>query len=251
MKYTIITGASKGLGLESVKLLSKQEDCQVLALSRHLSEALKAVIDASEGRVRHQSIDLSEPNNALSAFQTLLNGLDLSCEDAVTLFNNAGTIGPIAPLQAVDAAEFVQNINVNLLSTSLLTAAFLRAFKDHEGPVRLANVSSGAGKRPIAGWSPYCISKAGVDMLTRTAAEDNPQDNFKCFSFGPGVMDTDMQATIRSSAFETLEKFKALKADGKLLPPVVVAQVLVDLIDDCLDYDSGALLNVGDFLTES
>ncbi len=111
MKYTMITGASKGLGLETVKLLSRQDDCQVVALSRHLSEALKAVIDASEGRVCHQSIDLSEPDNALLVFQTLLNGLDLSCEDAVTLVNNAGTIGPIAP--------FKRWMPLNLFKTSM------------------------------------------------------------------------------------------------------------------------------------
>lgn len=72
-------------------------------------------------------------------------------------------------------------------------------------------------------------------MFTQTAALEQAEKNSnnKIIAFSPGVMDTDMQETIRSSskdAFKDLERFKDLKESNKLLKAEAVADALVDLV---------------------
>ena len=54
----------------------------------------------------------------------------------------------------------------------LLTAAFLRATRNWAIDKRVLNISSGAGKRPVAGWAAYCAAKAGLDHFSRVVALD-------------------------------------------------------------------------------
>ncbi|MBS1163944.1 MAG: short-chain dehydrogenase, partial [Burkholderiaceae bacterium] len=83
------------------------------------------------------------------------------------------------------------------------------------------NISSGAGRRAIAGWAVYCAAKAGLDQLSRVMAEDEARrpNGAKVVSLAPGVIDTDMQGEIRSAeptGFPDLPRFRELKASGQL-----------------------------------
>ena len=86
-------------------------------------------------------------------------------------------------------------------------------------------------------------------MMTRVIGLEEGNEGILALSFGPGIMDTDMQATIRSSAeedFKDLERFKKFKEDGNLLTPTVVAGAIKRLIEE--PVEQGALVNVKDYL---
>lgn len=89
-------------------------------------------------------------------------------------------------------------------------------------------------------------------MLTETVSLElsNKGSRHKVIAFSPGVMDTDMQGTIRSSseeAFADVENFKRYKEQGMLRDTDTVAGVLVELVTEA-DVESGKLYHVNDLL---
>ena len=96
-------------------------------------------------------------------------------------------------------------------------------------------ISSGAALRPYAGWSLYDAAKAGMDHFVRTlaleqAAQPHP---FLTVNLDPGVIDTQMQALIRSTDkvdFPDVERFILRKEMGKLTPPTKVAESILEIL---------------------
>ncbi|KAI9335905.1 hypothetical protein BDR26DRAFT_865330 [Obelidium mucronatum] len=94
-------------------------------------------------------------------------------------------------------------------------------------------VSSGAAAGPYAGWGPYCMSKAALNMLSSVFALEEP--TLVSFAFRPGVVETEMQATIRNErnvhemGAEKHEQFKKLYENGDLLKPHVPGGILAKM----------------------
>jgi benzil reductase ((S)-benzoin forming) len=140
---------------------------------------------------------------------------------AATLINNAGLLGSVGPLQDADAEATAAALRVGLEAPTLLAAAFLRATEGWGVPRKVLNISSGAGRRAIAGWAVYCAAKAGLDQLSRVMAEDEARrpNGAKVVSLAPGVIDTDMQVQVRSAdatSFPALPHFLEMKEQGQL-----------------------------------
>jgi benzil reductase ((S)-benzoin forming) len=93
---------------------------------------------------------------------------------------------------------------------------------------RVINISSGAGRRPLYGWSAYCAAKAGLDMASRVAAleAEARRKPVEIVSLAPGVIDTDMQGVVRGTdeaLFMDVERFRHMKAAGELRSAEAVA----------------------------
>jgi benzil reductase ((S)-benzoin forming) len=149
------------------------------------------------------------------------------------LINNAGMVEPVGPLDAVDGEVLARNLQVNLVAPLVLMRAFLAATRG-VALRRIINISSGAGRRPIFGWSAYCAAKAGLDMATRVVAEEALArgEAVEAVSLAPGVIDTSMQAVVRGAsteAFPDVERFRAMKAEGTLRPAEAVAADILRL----------------------
>ena len=97
-------------------------------------------------------------------------------------------------------------------------------------PTRVAHISSGAGRRPLAGWSVYCATKAAVDHHAVTvAAEDH--DGVRIVAIRPGVVDTDMQGDIRASeGFPLRADFVAMKERGQLTSAADAARAVLAIV---------------------
>jgi benzil reductase ((S)-benzoin forming) len=147
--------------------------------------------------------------------------------------NNAGVIAPVGTLESIDAGALERSLAVNLLAPMLLMRRFLRMT---EGVAlrRIVNVSSGAGRRPISGWSAYCTAKAGLDMASRVVALEarSRGRRVEVVSLAPGVIDTGMQGTVRNASpedFADVERFRRMKAEGALRPADAVAADILRL----------------------
>ena len=128
----------------------------------------------------------------------------------------------------VGAAELERALAVNFTAPILLMRRFLLATEESAKLRRVINVSSGAGRRPIFGWGPYCAAKAGIDMVTRVAALEaqTARTGVEVVSLAPGVIDTPMQGVVRSASpeeFVDVERFRQMKAAGELRAPADVA----------------------------
>jgi benzil reductase ((S)-benzoin forming) len=128
----------------------------------------------------------------------------------------------------------------------------IAAFQGHECRKSIVNISSGAALKTYAGWSLYCASKAGIESFVRcTAAEQEREAHpFHLVNIGPGVIDTEMQGSIRASSaeeFPSITRFVGLKNSGSLQSPQHVASVIARIVDD--GFANGTRIEVGDYKT--
>ena len=103
---------------------------------------------------------------------------------------------------------------------------------------RVLHISSGAARKPYAGWSVYCATKAALDHHARAVQED-ATPGLRICALAPGVVDTPMQGEIRASSLERFplrDRFAELQASGGLIAPAECAMHLVDFL---LDEDFG------------
>ncbi|MBW2292603.1 MAG: SDR family NAD(P)-dependent oxidoreductase [Deltaproteobacteria bacterium] len=149
--------------------------------------------------------------------------------------NNAGVLAPIAPLRDIELEAFREHIDINLSGVFLGSRCYVRHVRSHEGPGVLINVSSGAAWGGYAGWSAYCAGKAGVALMTQCIALEEASAGLRAHAVAPGVVDTDMQAMIRSSSaedFPSLERFLELKRDDGFNSIGFVASFILALAFD-------------------
>lgn len=224
MDIIIITGGSKGIGKALVDKYSA-EDYKVYSISRNGTNTKKSV---------HISIDLSDVNEIAIHFSELLNSLKTESFSSLTLINNAGRLGEIKPLAYLNATDISKTITLNTTAPLVLSSMFIQFASRYSCKKKIINISSGAASSPYSGWSPYCVSKAGIDMLTKTiATEQKTTSNpVECYGIRPGVVDTEMQMQIRNTPkkdFEKLQKFINLKENNQLYTTKLIAETIFKL----------------------
>jgi benzil reductase ((S)-benzoin forming) len=219
----IITGTSRGIGKE-LALLYLAQGKRVIGISRTAS--------IEHENYSHLICDLSDPKQ--------VEKLELPISKHELIFiHNAGILGEINRFSA--QKEGIVNLNkvlqVNLYAGATIVEQLLSKTKK-EQPFTVVFVSSGAGKRPIPSWSAYCASKAAVDIWLSTLQLEeleNGRSDFRCLAIAPGVVDTEMQTTIRAAqkdAFSSSDHFSNLKDTGQLLAPKTVAQKISQRINE-------------------
>jgi benzil reductase ((S)-benzoin forming) len=231
MNYYIITGTSKGIGKALAEALLQQEQNYVYGVSRNCT--------ITHPRYHHQPLNLSDivalENNLHKIFPVFKNA------EKIVLINNAGVVGEVAYLGSQTTHNFAYVFDVNVMAPAILINTFLSAYYSETCPKIILNISSGAGKRPVDGWSAYCASKAALDMLSLTVQQEQQLlgSNVRVFALSPGVVDTAMQEHLRqadASQFSEVERFKELKDTGKLLLPKAVAEKITKLLDNHEQY---------------
>jgi len=224
---TILTGASRGMGLAMAEqLLDAGHD--LLCISRHHNDALGARAMGTGRRCEQWARDLAQADTVAMKLETWLASQTPEALESITLINNAGLLPHIAPLGAIDAADLALAMRVDLEAPMILTSAFLRATQDWPIVRKVLNISSGLGRRAMASQAPYCAAKAGMDHFTRCVAleEAGRRHGAKVCSLAPGVIDTDMQEQLRgadASQFPDIGAFVGLKEKGALDSPAQAA----------------------------
>ncbi len=229
MMKAIVTGHSRGLGAALAAALLQRE-VEVLGLSRHTNAALAAEHGSALSEV---AIDLGEGAALAAWLESGALTRWLEGADAVVLVNNAGTVAPVAPLGAHGAEAIARAVTLNLTAPLTLSDAFCRVTRGFPDR-RILHVSSGAARTPYAGWSIYCATKAALDHHARAVAAE-AHGGLRIASVAPGVVDTSMQAEIRSSSLEGFpqrNRFEELHRSGSLSAPAHTAQRLVDYLLD-------------------
>lgn len=233
MKKAVLTGHSKGLGAAiAADLLGR--GIAVLGLSRSKSDG------AAHPLLIEVALDLADAD-ALAGW---LAGGDLTrfLAGAQTslLINNAGVVAPIAPLGRQSAADLIRMVSLNVTGPLILSDAFA-ATTDGKPDRRILHISSGAGRKPYPSWSAYCATKAALDHHA-SAVQTDALPGLRISSLAPGIIDTAMQATIRSTPaedFPLLERFQGFKADGALSSPADAARTITTyLLSDGFGSDS-------------
>jgi len=242
MNVYYITGTSRGLGKALAEGLLNGEQNLVIGLSRNSA--------ITHARYRHVEIDLADPELVKKfSFETFREAA------TITLINNAGAVGPIRPTGKIADDAIARLYNVNLVAPCMLINAFIRTYDSHPGQKHIVNVSSGAGKNPIDGWSTYCASKAGLDMFSRTVNEEFKvagRTDFRIWSVAPGIVDTQMQQEIRSAKpedFSRLSDFVSYHETSQLAQPELVAEKYFRILESPSRF-TDVILSVKDIQNE-
>ena len=224
MRVAIITGVSHGLG-EALAIDLLARDFRVFGIGRNASPRLE------QPNYAFVRCDLAEPVSIAGRVASSLVAIAAARPSGVCLINNAATIEAVGVLGDLDAARIVASIDVNLAAPIVLANLFCNAFRDDAIERRIINVSSGAAQSTLPGEALYCVAKAGLEMLTRSLADEIRSPRFAAITLRPGIIDTPMQAFARSqprTVLPSVDLFKGFHAGGQLQPPHVVARKVVD-----------------------
>ncbi|MFY2607912.1 MULTISPECIES: SDR family oxidoreductase [Achromobacter] len=229
----ILTGASRGIGAAMARGLAKP-GTRLITLARREDPELAAYARSQDVQLEQLSVDLSDLAAAEAAARRICDTLPRDARRYL-LINNAGTVHPVSGTDAlIDGPAIAAAFNLNVTAVMLLTARFLAAVEDLKADRRVLNISSGAGRNPNAGWGVYCATKAALDMYSRVVKQEQGENGARVVSLAPGIVDTDMQAAIRSSdpkSFPALAKFQDFHATGKLSSPANVASRILAYLD--------------------
>ncbi len=239
---TILTGASRGLGLAMAEQ-RLQQGHQVLAIARSAPPLQHPALTA-------WASDLADPAPLAARLDAWLAALDPAALASATLVNNAGVVSALAPLGDVTAADLSNALRVGLEAPMLLAAAFLRATAAWNVPRRRLFISSGLGRRAMAGSASYCAAKAGMDHLARAIAleQQGLANGARVVSLAPGVIDTRMQQQLRNAdpaAFPERQRFVGLHSGGQLDSPAAAAAKVLGMLDRA-DFGSNPVADVRD-----
>ena len=246
---TILTGASRGMGLAMAQqLLVAGHD--LVTLSRKTNDALTEQAAQAGRRCEQWPQDLARADTAAGRLDTWLQAQDAASLGSVTLVNNAGLIPRIAPVEDIPLAELVDAMRVDLEAPMLLTSVFLRATAAWTMPRKVLNISSGLGRRAMASQAAYCAAKAGMDHFTRCVAleEEGRPNGARVCSLAPGVIDTDMQVQLRGAdpaSFPDIGNFVGLKEKGMLSSPEDAAAKVLAYLNRA-DFGSNPVADVRD-----
>ncbi len=234
MKYFIISGGSKGLG-EGLAMELLDESHHLLIIARSESRELKKLAAAKACQMDFFSFDLGQTQAIPQLMAQVFGQVDEQRVEGVYLVNNAGLIEPVKRVEDCPPEMVDQHMRVNLLAPMLLSAAFIRQSRHLNTQKRILHISSGAAEFPYYGWSCYCTGKAGLEMFGRCISEEQRDQKYpvECMSVAPGIIDTAMQTTIRSSREEDFihrQKFIDLKEGGQLIAPRVAGKKLARLL---------------------
>lgn len=219
---TIITGASRGVGAALAQALLARGE-RVLTLQRKPAASLNRF----GALVEQWAVDLAQAPAAAERLESWLAELPQRLGRApasITLINNAAMLSTAGPMSQPDAGGVSAALRVGLEAPVLLSAAFLRGTASWPSQRRLMQISSGLGRRAMAGAAVYCAIKAGLDHFTRAVAleEAGLPNGARTVSIAPGVIDTDMQQQLRGAdpaIFAAQAQFQDLKDGNRLDTP--------------------------------
>jgi len=229
----ILTGASRGIGAALARGIARP-GVRLVTLARREDAELAALAKAQGADLEQIQVDLSDLAAAQSVAERVAAALPRDAKRYL-LINNAGTVQPVAAsAELADGAAIASAFNLNVTAVMLLTARFVQAVRGLQADRRVLNISSGAGRNPMAGWGVYCATKAALDMYTRVLKQEQGEGGVRAVSLAPGIVDTDMQVAIRASdpaSFPALAKFQEFKAAGQLAAPADVAARILAYLD--------------------
>ncbi|HHS14368.1 MAG TPA: SDR family oxidoreductase [bacterium] len=240
-KTALITGASSGIGRAAAVRFSSG-GYRIALVSRNDSdlEETAGLIKAKGGQARVIPADLTDNRQTEQTVQKTVSYFGrLDC-----LVNAAGIIGSgTVENTTPDAWDFMMNIN--LRSVFMLIQQCVPHLEKTRGTI--VNVSSVTGIRSFPGLLTYCVSKAGVDQLTRCAALELAPKSIRVNAINPGVIRTNLhrRGGMDEAAYSRfLEHSKTTHPLGRVGEPEEAAELIFFLAEPSSSWITGATIPI-------
>lgn len=235
-KYALITGGTRGLGKECVKLFAKNGYNVIFCYKKENDLANLLVKDIENNfKVKCYAFkcDVALEEDVEKFYNAVLNITD----NIDVLVNNAG-ISSDKPIYEKSVSEFKNVINTNLVGTYTIVKYFKCLMK--KGAI--VNIASNDGLNTCyKDEMDYAASKAGVISLTKTMAKEFAP-SIRVNAVAPGWMDTDMSK--KDMVDQDIELEKELILLKRFAKPIEVANVVYFLCSDLASYVNGTVITV-------
>ena len=228
-KVALVTGASRGIGAATAERLAA-EGAHVVLTGRTAAdlESVEERIHSAGGTATIAPLDLTESDSIAKLAQAV--GGRWPALDILVL--NAAMLGTLTPVAQIDGKEFNKVLTLNLLTQQAMIAAFDPLLRKSSDACVLA-ITSSVGRHPRAFWGAYGASKAALETLLLSYAEEvRNVSPLRVAIVDPGATATVM----RARAFPGEDP-------ATLKPPSAVADAILDLLDS--GFETGHRLNVG------
>ena len=238
MKNVLITGATGGIGQALVEKYYKK-DYKIFATGTN-KEKLNLLEKKYPNNLKCIACDLSESNQ----IDNLLEQININSEKIDILINNAGLTKDNLFMR-MNENDWNDVININLNSNFKLTKLIIKNMVKNKWG-RIINITSDAAKIGNAGQANYVASKAAVEGLTRTIANEVATRGITVNCVSPGFINTDILNSIDESRLELMLKQIPMARTGTTKE---VAEAVFFLSSEESSYITGQVLHINGGLT--
>ena len=242
-RTALVTGGSAGIGRATALALAAEGYAVVISGRRPDGEVVEFVGRLNEAagtdRCRYVRGDIAD-----AAYRDLLVAtIHEQYGSLSVLVNNAGvTTRDRKDMLQLTEDDIIELLKVNLIAPFLLSAALAPLMGGETSPGYIVNISSISAYTVSTNRADYCISKAGVSMMTGLFADRLAADNIRVFEVRPGIIRTQMTEPVA-------EKYDRLIKEG-LLPlrrwgtPEDVARAVAGIVLGYHPYSTGSVVDV-------
>jgi NAD(P)-dependent dehydrogenase (short-subunit alcohol dehydrogenase family) len=240
-KNALVTGATSGIGRANA-LAFARAGARVAAVGRD-EEALKMLKEELDG-IASGSFAIAADVTVDDDVRRIIAEVRKSFEALDVLVNAAGHIAN-GTVETTDLAAWDSMMNVNLRAVFNLIHQSIPLLEPRRG--NIVNISSVTGLRAFPGVLAYCVSKAGVDQLTRCAALELAPKGIRVNAVNPGVVITDIhkRGGMSEEAYSAfLERSKQTHPIGRVGEPGEVADLALFLASEKASWITGATYSI-------
>ena len=188
-RTALVTGGSRGIGRQ-IAIGLAQSGADIVVNYRD-AEAAAADVVAEARRFGRQALavraDVTDPN----AVGRLLDEAEASVGPIDLLVNNAGVVKR-TPFLEISREEWAWVLHTNLHAAFVVGQAVARRMVTHKVKGRIINIASTSSRIAGPGLTHYCVSKAGVTMLTKQMALELAEHGIQVNEVNPGLIETDL-----------------------------------------------------------
>lgn len=235
-KVAIITGGTRGIGLETVRIF-KENKAKVILLGSKKETVDKAIQELNQSGIKVQGY---YPNlNNYEEVEKMVNQIKQDYGKIDILINNAG-ISANKKIEETTPEEFKKIMDINVNAIFNMTKAIIPIMKENNGGVIL-NTSSMVSIYGQPSGIGYPTSKFAVNGFTKSLARELAPFNIRVNAVAPGITNTDMVSKLPKEIIEPLIKTIPL---GRIGEPRDIANAFLFLASDMASYITGVILSV-------
>ena len=234
-KIIVVTGASRGIGREIAKTLSRENNKVIACYNNSEKEAtiLKEELEKENKKIDIIKGDISKREDCKKIVEYVIN----KYKKIDVLINNAG-ISTYNLFTDITDEEWNRTINTNLNSVFYMSQETVKyMIKQKEGSI--INISSIWGIVGASCEVAYSVSKAGIDGMTKALAKELGPSNIRVNSIAPGLIDTGMNNDLTKEELDNIINETPLCKIGK---PEDIAKCIKWLVED--EFTTGQVISI-------
>jgi 3-oxoacyl-[acyl-carrier protein] reductase len=241
MNQILVSGISRGVGIEIAKELLQNTDYYIIGIYRNNNDQLDKLINLYSDRLKLISYDLSVPEGIQELYLTKIK----SEHPIIGLVNNAAiAYDDIVTNANINSIEMM--FKVNVFSPIMLSKYIIRDMLLHKVQGTLVHISSICAHTGYKGLSFYASSKGAIEAFSKNVAREWGSVGIRSNCIVPGFMNTDMSSTLSDEQKNRIYNRNALKKEISVISVAKTTKYLLSedsksVTGTCIFVDNGTI----------